>query len=48
MKEVVIYVKGGMVQEVYASDSEIDVTVVDEDVPVEERSTAERPAHQVY
>ena len=48
MKEVVIYVKGGMVQEVYASDPEIDVTVVDEDVPEEERGTAERPAHRVY
>ena len=45
---VVVYVYGGMVQDVYASDPDIDVTVVDEDVPEEERQKAEKPQFHVY
>ena len=46
--KVVVYVHGGMVQDVYASDPHTDVTVIDEDVPEEERQKAERPPFHVY
>ena len=48
MNRIVIYVSGGMVQDVYASDAETLVTVVDYDVPEEERQTAEQPDFHVY
>ena len=48
MNKVIIYVEGGMVQDVYASDPETEVTVIDYDVPEEERQDAERPQHHVY
>ena len=46
--KVVVYVHGGMVQDVYASDPHTDVTVIGEDVPEEERQKAERPPFHVY
>ena len=46
--KVVVYVHGGMVQDVYASDPHADVTVIDEDVPEEERQVAQQPPFHVY
>lgn len=50
MAEVVIVVKGGMVQDVYSTDEDVDVTVLDLDT--EEGMALEPelilPEHQVY
>ena len=48
MQKIVIYVKGGMVQDVYSSVADTEVTVVDYDVPEEERQEAEQPDFHVY
>lgn len=48
MNRILIYVKGGMVQDVFASDPDTDVTVIDYDVSEEERQEAEQPEFHVY
>ncbi len=50
MSEIVIVVKGGMVQDVYSNDPDIDVTVMDLDT--EEGLALEKelvlPEHSIY
>ena len=54
MEEIVIYVKGGMVQDVLASAKDIEVTVVDldteegEELDAELRQEGEVPAFHIY
>lgn len=49
MNRIVITVYGGLVQAVYSDDPDVEVTVLDEDVPEEERTEIEEmPEHQVY
>jgi len=54
MEKVVIYVKGGMVQDVFASSEDTDVTVVDldteegEELDAELRQYDEVPDNRVY
>ena len=48
METIVIKVWRGMVSEVYATSKDIDVVVIDEDVPETEQLDVELPEHQVY
>ena len=50
MAEVVIVVKGGMVQDVYSTEEDVDVTVLDLDTEegIELESELVLPEHQVY
>lgn len=46
--KIYIQVEGYMVQNVFASTPDVDVVVVDYDVPEEERQNADPPAYHVY
>lgn len=50
MTEVVIVVKGGMVQNVYSNEKDVDVTVLDLDTEdgMELEAEIVLPEHQVY
>ena len=48
METIVIKVWRGMVSEVYATSKDIDVVVIDEDVPETEQLDVELPEHRVY
>ena len=48
METVVIKVWRGMVVEAYATREDIDVVVIDEDIPEDERPEVEMPEHRVY
>jgi len=50
MAEVVIVVKGGMVQDVYSTEKDVDVTVLDLDTKegMELEPELALPEHQVY
>ena len=48
METIVIKVWLGMVSEVYATSKDIDVVVIDEDVPETEQLDVELPEHRVY
>ena len=50
MADIVIVVKGGMVQEVFSSDRSVDVTVMDLDTEegLELEKELELPPHQVF
>ena len=50
MTEVVIVVKGGMVQDVYSNEKDVDVTVLDLDTEESMELEAEiiLPEHHVY
>lgn len=48
METIVIKVWRGMVSEVYATSKDIDVVVIDEDVPEPEQLDVELPEHRVY
>ena len=50
MAEIVIVVKGGMVQDVYSTEKDIDVTVMDLDTEegLALEDELELPQHQIY
>lgn len=48
METVVVRVWHGMVTEAYATSKDINVVVIDEDIPEDERPEVEMPEHRVY
>lgn len=48
MNRIVIKVWRGLVSEVYASDSDTEIIVIDEDCDEELPANADLPAHEVY
>lgn len=48
METIVIKVWRGLVSEVFATSSDIEVVVIDEDVDESERPDVELPEHRIY
>ena len=48
METIVIKVWHGMVSEVYATSKDVDVVIIDEDVPETEQPDVKLPEHRVY
>ncbi|MEA5015014.1 MAG: hypothetical protein VB099_10675 [Candidatus Limiplasma sp.] len=48
MNRIVIKVWRGLVSEVYASDSDTEIIVIDEDCDEEQLTDTDLPAHRVY